>query len=95
MLVQKDSHLLELARYIVLNPVRAGICGDPEDYLWGSFRATLGLCRQPKFLETAWVLSQFAAEIGVARKRYQEFVRNGQIRKPWEDILGSGLDLTP
>ena len=94
-LLKKDSHLLELARYIILNPVRAGICIDPEEYLWSSFRATLGLSREPQFLETKWILAQFSSEIEIARQNYQEFVRNGQMRKPWEDILGSGLDLTP
>ena len=94
-LVQKDSHLLELARYIILNPVRAGICLNPEEYFWSSFRAAVGLSQQPKLLETKWILAQFSSETEIARQRYQEFVRKGQMNKPLEDILGSGLDLTP
>ena len=42
-LVEKESHLLELARYVVMNPVRAGMVATPEDWRWGSYRATAGL----------------------------------------------------
>ena len=41
--VEDDSHLLETARYIVLNPVRANICEQPEDWIWSSFRGCAGL----------------------------------------------------
>ena len=46
-LVQENSYLLELARYIVLNPVRANMVGCPSDWPWSSYRATAGLCRNP------------------------------------------------
>jgi len=42
-LVDKDAYLLELSRYVVLNPVRAGIVSGPEDWRWSSYRATMGL----------------------------------------------------
>ncbi len=44
-LVQKDNYLLELCRYVVLNPVRAGVVGKPEDWRWSSYQATAGLER--------------------------------------------------
>lgn len=43
-LVEKDSYLLELARYIVLNPVRAGMVRSAKDWAWSSYRATAGQC---------------------------------------------------
>jgi putative transposase len=51
-LVQKEAHLLELARYVVLNPVRAGLVAHPSDWPWSSHRITLGegsqgQCRHP------------------------------------------------
>ncbi len=43
-IVQKEAYLLELARYVVLNPVRAGMVGTPDQWPWSSYRATAGLC---------------------------------------------------
>jgi putative transposase len=42
-LVQKDAYLLELSRYIVLNPVRAGMVRSAKDWRWSHYRATAGL----------------------------------------------------
>ena len=41
-LVDKDNYLLELARYVVLNPVRAGMVQDPGRWSWSSYGAMLG-----------------------------------------------------
>ncbi len=76
-LVQKESHLLEVARYIVLNPVRARIVKSPSDWEWSSFRATAGACKPPKCLATDWILVQFAKTRAIARRRYAEFVMEG------------------
>jgi REP element-mobilizing transposase RayT len=76
-LVEKDSHLLECARYIVLNPVRAGVCTRPGDYRWSSYRATAGLDRPPAFLTTEWILKLFAPTRKAAQKRYRDFVAAG------------------
>jgi putative transposase len=72
-LIESESHLLEVARYIVLNPVRAGLCKRAEDWPWSSYRATAGLTRTPSFLHTDWLLEQF----GGKRERYREFVAEG------------------
>src|SRR5712692_7942277 len=53
-LVEKDSHLLELVRYVVLNPVRAGLATSAKDWPWSSYRGTAGLARAPEWLQTAW-----------------------------------------
>lgn len=72
-LIERESQLLEVARYIVLNPVRAGLCKRPEDWPWSSYRATAGLTRAPRFLHTRWLLEQFAGK----QERYREFVAEG------------------
>ena len=58
-LVEKEAHLLELARYVVLNPVRAGMVRSVKDWPWSSYRATTGLSESPQWLTTDWILSAF------------------------------------
>ena len=76
-LVEKESHLLEVARYIVLNPVRAKIATHPSDWKWSSFRATAGRIKAPSYLTTDWVLGRFGKRIITARKGYVKFVIEG------------------
>jgi REP element-mobilizing transposase RayT len=78
-LVQKESHLLELHRYIVLNPVRARLALRPGDWRWSSYRATAGLERAPGWLETDWTLAQFAGSRAAARGDFQKFVAGGKV----------------
>ncbi|HQO82913.1 MAG TPA: transposase [Synergistales bacterium] len=51
-LVERDSHLLELTRYVVLNPVRSGFVRSPEEWPWSSYRAMAVFELAPEFLET-------------------------------------------
>jgi REP element-mobilizing transposase RayT len=60
-LVEEDEYLLELARYLPLNPVRAGLCETPEAWPWSSYGATAGLRRLPSFLETGDLLTRFGS----------------------------------
>ena len=76
-LVANDSHLLELSRYIVRNPVRAGLCTHPIEWRWSSYGAMIGARPQPLFLTTGWLLEQFAAQRPVARERYRAWVAAG------------------
>ncbi len=76
-LVDADTYLLELVRYIHLNPVRAGMVENPEEYAWSSHRAYLGMETLP-WLETDWVLSQFAKRLKTCRRRYEAFVQAGK-----------------
>ncbi len=76
-LVEKEHYLRELIRYVVLNPVRAGMVEKAEDWPWSSFRATAGLEESPGWLETAWVLGCFDHDRGKAAGEYAEFVRDG------------------
>jgi len=91
-LVDKDSYLLELARYVVLNPVRAQAVKKPDAYRWSSFRATAGLEPTPPFLAVDWVLSHFAKQRAAARRRYWQFVLEGVgQRSPWDQLQGQVL----
>ena len=85
-LVEEEPHLLHVARYVVLNPVRAGLAAAPAGWRWSSYRATAGLERAPAFLTTAWLLGQFSADEGRARQRYAAFVADGL-----ERTAGHGL----
>jgi len=88
-LVDRDAYLLELCRYVVLNPVRAGMVASPGDHLWSSYRATVGEEPPPSWLTTDWVLSQFGARRGPARERYRRFIRDGlDAPSPWEALRG-------
>lgn len=73
-IIERDAHLLEAARYVVLNPVRAGIARGPEDWPWSSYLATAGLAEPEPCLDTKWLLGQFGEELPGARKRYVDFV---------------------
>ncbi len=75
-LVDRDSYLLELTRYIHLNPVRAGLAQKPGDYRWSGHRVYLGEEELP-WLTTDWVLGQLGDRLWEARKRYEEFVSEG------------------
>jgi putative transposase len=76
-LVEKENYLLELSRYISLNPIRANLVEDPKDWPWSSYRQTIGVAKKIPCLSTSWILSQFGAEIKSARISYQDFVLSG------------------
>ena len=76
-LVERESYLLELCRYVVLNPVRAKMVEDPADYSWSSYRAMVGTALAPEWLYTDWLLSQFGESRTVTRERYAAFVAEG------------------
>jgi len=86
-LIEKDAHLLEVVRYVVLNPVRAGLSKHPDDWPWSNYRATAGLEKPAGWLEVAWTLAQFGGG-AFASDRYQQFVRSGlqNPRTPWVNL---------
>ena len=86
-IVQKDSYLLELSRYIVLNPVRARMVRSVKDWPWSSYRASCGMTSSPEWLSTDWLLSTFAKTRKVAIERYRDFVAQGKnLPSPWEHL---------
>jgi REP element-mobilizing transposase RayT len=88
-LIEKERHLLELVRYLVLNPVRAGIVGSARDWPWSNFLATAGLRPAPAWLETSWTVDQFGRG-EEARRAYADFVAAGaaQAGRPWREVAG-------
>jgi len=80
-LVKSEPHLVELARYVVLNPVRAGLCRSAGDWPWSSYEATAGLGPAPRFLTTEWLLEQFGRDLRTARAAYTDFVAEGVERR--------------
>jgi REP element-mobilizing transposase RayT len=86
-IVQKDTYLLELARYVVLNPVRAGMVRSARDWPWSSYRATAGWSEVPDWLSVDWLLSAFGARRKAAMEAYRRFVSEGKgANSPWDDL---------
>lgn len=90
--VQKEGYLLEVSRYVHLNPVRAGIAKRPEDYRWSSYRVLIGAESAPPWLapETTW------REIGGKKserpwREYQRYVESKidtKLANPMERVYG-------
>ena len=89
-LVEKESYLLALIRYVALNPVRAGMVKRPEEYPWSSYRATAGYEPAPPWLTTDWALAPFGADLATQQTGYRQFVDEGAgiTRSPLEDAVG-------
>lgn len=88
LVVEKESYLLELCRYVVLNPVRARMVKSPGDWKWSSYRATAGIDKGEKWLEIGWILGRFGRLEKEAQKSYVSFVKDGIGKKesPWEEL---------
>lgn len=86
-LVEKNSHLLELSRYIVLNPVRARMVKSAQDWPWSSYRATTGMINAHTCLSTDWLLSCFSKKQFKAQQAYRVFIEQGKNQpSPWENL---------
>jgi len=75
--VNRDHYLLEMSRYIVLNPVRAGLVERPGDWPWSSYRSTVGDCPAPEWLATRETLALFGSVPDRACQAYARFVADG------------------
>jgi REP-associated tyrosine transposase len=73
--VERESHGLELTRYVPDNPRRAGMVGRAADWRWSSFRAVVGKAPAPAFLDAGWTLRQFGRNLRRARAAYDAFVQ--------------------
>jgi putative transposase len=91
-LIQKDSHLLEACRYVVLNPIRARVIERPEDWKWSSYRATAGMEQPHPCLTREWVLGQFSRTRAKAEKEYRQFVKWGIGKETiWNEVKGQSI----
>lgn len=88
-LVEKDSYLLELARYVVLNPVRAGMVRSAARWTWSSYLEMIGVRAAAAWLQTDWILAQFSAQRTRAQEKYMDFVQDGIKRESvWIELKG-------
>jgi putative transposase len=81
--IETEAHLLESCRYVVNNPVFAGICDDPKDWGWSSYGASAGLCAAPAVLAVDELLELFGSTPERAQDAYRAFVSDGLVR--WSD----------
>ena len=92
-LCQEETYLLELVRYIHLNPLRAGLVTDYkalETYAYTGHGIIMGKYRGD-WQDTAYILELFGKKSAMARRRYETFVKKGiaEGRKP--ELVGGGL----
>ncbi|MEW6560279.1 MAG: transposase [Pseudomonadota bacterium] len=88
-LVDRENYLLEVARYVVLNPVRAGMVRLAQDWPWSSYDAMTGQADAPRWLTTDALLSSFGTERAAAMRAYAQFVAEGVKAPPlWSRLQG-------
>lgn len=86
-IIDRDNYLLEVCRYVVLNPVRAAIVESPRKYVWSSYNPTAGYVTPPTFLKVDWILGRFGKARREAQKKYREFVSAGiNAQSIWEEL---------
>jgi putative transposase len=85
-LVEKDKYLVELSRYVHLNPVRASMVKRPEEYKWSSYPGYIARWKEVSWAEYAWVLSKFGNDIKKSKEKYRRYVEEG---------LKEGIEETP
>jgi putative transposase len=74
-LVEREEHALELARYVVLNPVRARLVPEPSEWPWSSYRACLARAPRPAWLATDWLEDLLDVEPDALARTFASFVR--------------------
>jgi len=89
-LVERDAYLLELSRYLHLNPVRAGMVDRPQDYHQSSYRSYLGT-RKEAMVTTDLILGMVSDDDKTGRRAYREYVEKAideENRNPLQDVYG-------
>jgi len=86
-LVDSERYLLELARYVVLNPVRAEMVDHPNKWPWSSYGAVVGQVKAPDWLSVPSLLAQFSKRRKAAIAAYEKFVLAGIGAEPiWDNL---------
>lgn len=86
-LIEKEPYLLEVSRYIVLNPVEAGLVKHPRNWKWSSYNHTSGSAFAPKWLHVDWLLGNFSSNKQNAQKEYRRFVTEGiDVSSPYVEV---------
>jgi len=92
-LIDKDNYLLELSRYIHLNPVRANIVERPEEYINSSYSCYIGN-RKEDIVHHDQVLQMISKDRKIAPKMYKQFVENGgggDLENPFSKVYGGSI----
>jgi putative transposase len=85
--VEKERYLLELVRYVILNPVRANMVKTAGQWKWSSYRSMMGKHASPHWLARDWLLSQFGSRLSLAQSRFVDFISQGRIDDDiWENL---------
>jgi REP element-mobilizing transposase RayT len=90
-LVDKDAYILELSRYIHLNPVRSGIVRKPEEYIWSSYKFYIDKVKVASYLNKEMILSYSGKD---AEDKYRKFVEEGlkkKIKNPFKKVVSSTI----
>ena len=89
-IVDRDAYLLEVCRYVMLNPVRAGLAKTCGAWRWSSYPATVGSGPKPSFLASECLLERFSGSPAKARAAFIEFVEGGiKARSPLDEVRRS------
>lgn len=92
--VEKEEYLLELSRYIHLNPVRAGLVKSPGEYAWSSYRYYAGMEKKPEWIHMEWLLQEYGTTYTIAQRKYREFIGAGIITSalfPSDRVVGQAV----
>jgi REP element-mobilizing transposase RayT len=87
-MIDKDSYLIPLSRYVHLNPVRAMVAERPQQYRWSSYSGYIGRGKQYEWVEYSWILSQFGSRRLGAKRKYREYTEEA-LKKKVENPLKS------
>jgi putative transposase len=87
-IIDKDSYLIPLSRYVHLNAVRARVVERPEQYRWSSYSGYIGRGKEYGWVEYSWILSQFGSRRLGAKKKYREYTEEA-LKKKVENPLKS------
>jgi putative transposase len=77
-LVESDRQLVDTIRYVLRNPVAAGLCARPDDWRWSSYAATVGRRPCPRYLTNNWFVDQFGDSLEHALTNFVAFMRDGR-----------------
>lgn len=87
-LVETESYLLTVARYVVLNPVRAALIDHPADWRWSSYRQTAGIDGPVPWIAVSDLLESFGGATPHGCKEYVAFVDQTDQASPWTHLVG-------
>jgi len=88
--VEQESHALELSRYLHLNPTRAGIVERPEEWAWSSYPDYLAMRKAPAWLDWQTVGGELGKDLSRARPAYRPFME-AELREPPNSPLATAV----